>query len=128
MSGQVIDQDGNPQEFQAHYWRHHCEYHDEFDSADDAMNFLHYQAEDGHLAACCVIDPDGRSRTVEVEYGKKQEDGKWGPDRIYLSEILECPTAKHRRESPWGGRDGFRFATQDSGQYSPAPRDTAINP
>ena len=92
MSDQVIDQDGTPQVYLAHYWRHLSEYWDAYDNPDDAKNVLWFGGEEGHLAACCVIDPTGRSRTVE-------DDGTGQP--ILAPMMFGCPSEKKRSESTW---------------------------
>lgn len=58
----TIDQDGRAQTFVAHYWRYHSEYHFECDSLEEAQGFLRSGADDGWLAACCVVYPDGTRR------------------------------------------------------------------
>ena len=63
-SSKVIDQAGQTQVWKAHYFRHHSEYWDDFDSPEDALSYLEWGREEGALSAVGVVWPDGIERKV----------------------------------------------------------------
>lgn len=63
VTAAVIDQDGQPQIWKAHFWQHYVERWSEFDNPEDAFAFLDSGEDDGALSAVGVIDPDGVERT-----------------------------------------------------------------
>lgn len=64
----VINQDGQPLTWTAKYWRYKALYEAEFDSLDEAQNFLERGEDDGELYPDSIVGPDGR--VVDDEPGK----------------------------------------------------------
>ena len=64
-SRDVIDQDGQPQVWKAHYWRYHVERWESCDSPEDAVGFLRAGEEDGELLSVGVVWPDGTERAYD---------------------------------------------------------------
>lgn len=60
MSG-TITEDGAAVEFVAHYWRHHVERREPFDTIKGAAMYLVYGEDEGELSAHCVEGPDGKT-------------------------------------------------------------------
>ena len=79
------------QVYLAHYWRHHVEHRDEHDSPDGAAQELAWGEEYGELSGCCVIDPEGKSHTINVEY----DEGGWIKN-VTLTLVSECPAQSRR--------------------------------
>lgn len=61
----VIDQNGNPQIWKAHFWRNYVERWEEFGSVEDAISFLNYGTEYGELSSVGVVWPDGTERPYD---------------------------------------------------------------
>jgi hypothetical protein len=59
MSGVVIDESGNVQQWTAVYWRYHSRYQDEFDNFAEAFEFLKSGEDYGNLSSESILGPDG---------------------------------------------------------------------
>lgn len=59
MSGTVIDESGNVQQWTAVYWRYHSKHEDEFDNFADAYEFLKSGEDYGELSSESILGPDG---------------------------------------------------------------------
>lgn len=80
MSGPVIDQEGNGQQWVAVYWRYHSQYTEEFDSLDGALGFLHAGEDYGDLSSQEIRGPGGEvvmdGKAITASW-MKWPDGDW---------------------------------------------------